>query len=167
MSQENQKKVQDAYFARKNIDEFASVVSKKEIENNNYNLTIKKYVIKKRPEIKVDKRKIVENIQKLERENGILEDNIKDVLEKLEIKDAFVTYKQPRELGELDYEKIGERLGAARVKAGISLFKMAGDLNMMGGIIVRLERGVGKVSLDTIVKICNYLNVSIDKIIND
>ena len=88
-------------------------------------------------------------------------------MEKLEVKDAFVTYKQPRELGELDYEKIGERLGAARVKAGISLFKMAGDLNMMGGIIVRLERGVGKVSLDTIVKICNYLNVSIDKIIND
>ena len=53
------------------------------------------------------------------------------------------------------------------MKAGISLFKMAGDLNMMGGIIVRLERGVGKVSLDNIVKICNYLNVSIDKIIND
>lgn len=167
MSQENQNKVQAAYFARKNIDEFASVVSKKEIENNNYNLTIKKYVIKKRPEIKVDKRKIVENIQKLERENGILEDNIKDVLEKLEIKDAFVTYKQPRELGEVDYEKIGEKLAAARVKAGIPLFKMAEDLNMMGGIIVRLERGVGKVSLDTIVKICNYLNVSIDKIIND
>lgn len=167
MSQENQNKVQTAYFARKNIDEFASVVSKKEIENNNYNLTIKKYVIKKRPEIKVDKRKIVENIQKLERENGILEDNIKDVLEKLEIKDAFVTYKQPRELGEVDYEKIGEKLAAARVKAGIPLFKMAEDLNMMGGIIVRLERGVGKVSLDTIVKICNYLNVSIDKIIND
>ena len=27
-------------------------------------------------------------------------------MEKLEIKDAFVTYKQPRELGEVDYEKM-------------------------------------------------------------
>ena len=42
------------------------------------------------------------------------------------------------------------------------IYKVFGDT-----VVVRLERGVGKVSLDTIVKICNYLNVSIDKIIND
>lgn len=82
-TKENQQKIIYTYKKRENIKGYSYLASKDEIANNDYNLTIKKYVKKEIDKPKVDMQKNIENLEKLEKERNTLEENIAEVLEKI------------------------------------------------------------------------------------
>ncbi len=67
---------------------------------------------------------------------------------------------------ELDYKMIGDRIRSYRHQKGVTQEKMSEDLYLSVGFISQLERGICKVSLDTLANISEYLNCSISSILD-
>lgn len=104
-TKENQQKIIGAYHKRENIKGYSYVASKDEIANNDYSLTIKKYVKKEVNKPKVDIQKNMEKLKKLEKERNILEENITQLLEKIS-KELNSTKKEEKIERETDNENI-------------------------------------------------------------
>lgn len=68
---------------------------------------------------------------------------------------------------ELDYRIIGSRIQARRKQKKITQEKMAEALNLSVGFISQIERGVTKLSLDSMAAIAQYLDCSISSIVDD
>lgn len=58
----------------------------------------------------------------------------------------------------VDYKLIGSRIKAKRKAAGKTQEQLAEKLSVSVGYISQLERGVTKISLDTLSEICSILN---------
>lgn len=68
---------------------------------------------------------------------------------------------------ELDYRIIGHRLQTRRKMKGVTQEKMAEDLDFSVGFISQAERGVTRLSLDSLYSITQYLDCRVADIIDD
>lgn len=104
-TQENQKKIIDTYRKRETIENYAYLASKDEIDSNEYDLTIKKYIKKEISKPKIDIQDTVRQLQKLEQERNRLEENIIGVLEKI-----YEELNAPKEEKEQNIEELKEEI---------------------------------------------------------
>lgn len=68
---------------------------------------------------------------------------------------------------EIDYKGIGKRIRAARERKGLKQHNLAALAEVAATNISHIERGVAKVSLPTLLKIANALEVSMDELLCD
>ena len=64
-------------------------------------------------------------------------------------------------------EQIGEKLKALRVQQGLTTRQLAQALEISQAQISRIENGLRQPSGDLIVKIADFFNVSLDKLMRD
>lgn len=178
LSKENQNSILEAYTSYKEIEGFSHIATKQEIEKNDYNLTIKKYVVKKKLKKSIEKQKILKKLQDLANEQDILEANIKDVLNVLGVKENFSSQKNIVDLTEnqdeedskfykIDYKVIGGNIRRERIRKNYTQEMMAESLGISTKYISRVECGMGGLRLQTIADICNVLDIKIDTLLKD
>lgn len=171
LSSEYQNKIIDVYKNSKEIEEYSRNITRKEIKENDFNLSIKKYIRKKKKKNKIEESKLVKQLKDLENEKDILEENIKDILtvlqvesfqkeRKKEIKDSNVEYK-------LDYKKIGKNIKEARIKKEYTQEVLAEKLDISDRYVSRIERGMTGMRLELLIRICNALEISIEEIVKN
>lgn len=165
LENKDQEKIISAYTNRKDVDGYCKNISIDKIIENDYNLSIKKYVKKEMEKQKIEKDKLIKDLDKLEREKNILEENIKDVLEKLQIEDVLKTYETTVTYSEVDYIRIGENIRKARIKKGYTHADMCQKLQITPHFLLRIEYGRTKITLDRIVDICKALDVSVEELV--
>lgn len=68
---------------------------------------------------------------------------------------------------EIDYKAIGRRIKAAREKKKLKQHNLAALAEITATNLSHIERGVTKVSLPTLLKIANSLEVSMDELLCD
>lgn len=164
LNTENQEKIINTYLKREEIEEFSHLATISEIAKNDYKLTIKRYVTKHVEKQKIKKEEILENLEKLEKEKNILEEHISDVLERLQIKNTFKTNNDFRD-NIIDYEILGQRITNALRKRQCSLWTMFRQLDIPMPVLIAVINGRTRVHVDTLAKICKFLDVSIDDMI--
>lgn len=180
LAPEYQEKIINTYIKKKNIENYSHLVTKREIIDNEFDLTIKKYIQKRKKVEVVDKEEIAQNVKKLKSEQEKLEENIKDVLEALGYRDIGETkytenkeknkketYKEEKErnYGNIDYNLVGERIRKTRMQKGITLSDMAMRTETSLGFLSRIERGASQINLKRLLQVCEILDVSIEKIL--
>ncbi len=67
----------------------------------------------------------------------------------------------------IDYISIGNRIRSARIALGLSQEQLAEKCNLSTSFIGHIERGSRKMSLETLVALCDILNVSADYLLLD
>ncbi len=67
----------------------------------------------------------------------------------------------------IDYIRIGEKIKIARTEAGLSQEKLADLCDISLSFLGHIERGTRKMSLETLVSLCNTLNLSCDYLLMD
>lgn len=70
-------------------------------------------------------------------------------------------------MNELDYQKIGQKIRAARLEKGWSQDKLSERCNISLSFMGHIERGTRIMSMDTFVALCNELEISADYILWD
>ncbi|WP_298070688.1 type I restriction-modification system subunit M [uncultured Faecalibaculum sp.] len=83
LTEENINKIYSAYLDRKNIDKYTSLATREEIENNDYNLNIPRYVDTSEPEEEIDLQEVLNQIRKDDEEILELEKKIEEQLKLL------------------------------------------------------------------------------------
>lgn len=161
---EVQKMLINTYKNRKEIEHYSYLASKQEIEKNNFNLTIKRYVKEKvvvRPKAK--KQDILEELKNLEKEQNILEENINDVLETLGIQEIFEKNEKEKqeEIYTIDYGKIGKNIKQIRRERQYTMEQLAEKLNISVAFLSRIENATSHIRLERLGEICKILNVSL------
>lgn len=68
---------------------------------------------------------------------------------------------------ELDYKAIGKRIKVARIRMEITQEQLADNVSVSPTHLSNIETGSTRVSLTTIVKIANALNVTVDDLLCD
>lgn len=165
--EESVQKIVDVYNERKEIEGFSHIATTQEIENNEYNLSIKKYVKQIKPNIKVEKIPLAYKILNLEREASILEENIKDVLEVLGM-DEVTNLKIPKTQNyDFDYSILGKNIKKQRKKKGYTQEELAEKLEISFKYIARIESGASGIKISTLAKLCKILNIEADKLLFD
>ena len=71
------------------------------------------------------------------------------------------------DVNELDYEMIGKRIRAERIKKGWQQAELAFRSDVTSAHLSHIETGKTKLALPTIVKIANALSVSVDELLYD
>jgi transcriptional regulator with XRE-family HTH domain len=54
-----------------------------------------------------------------------------------------------------------------RVEKKLKQYKVAGDLNWQATKLCRMEKGLSKIDLNDLNKLCEYYNIDIQRVIND
>ena len=67
----------------------------------------------------------------------------------------------------IDYKSIGRRIKAARISLDMTQERLAEKVNLSPSHLSNIETGTTKVSLPTIVKLANALDVSVDALLAD
>ena len=67
----------------------------------------------------------------------------------------------------IDYKSIGRRIKAARTRLDMIQERLAEQVNLSPSHLSNIETGTTKVSLPTIVKLANALQVSVDSLLAD
>ena len=67
----------------------------------------------------------------------------------------------------MDYSLLGQRIRAARLTAGLSQERLAEMVGLTSQHISHTEVASTKISLPSLVKVANALNISIDKLLSD
>lgn len=83
LTDENIQKIMDTYIARKDVDKYAHVASMKEIEDNEYNLNIPRYVDTFEEEEPIDIQKVLADLKSLKEESAKLDEEIDKNLREL------------------------------------------------------------------------------------
>ena len=68
---------------------------------------------------------------------------------------------------ELDYQKIGRKIRAARLEKGWSQDRLSEKCNISLSFMGHIERGTRIMSMDTFVALCNELEISADYLLLD
>lgn len=68
---------------------------------------------------------------------------------------------------EIDYKALGERIKKARERKNLKQHNLAALAEVAATNISHIERGAAKVSLPTLLKIANALEVSVDELLCD
>ena len=66
------------------------------------------------------------------------------------------------EVGDVDYKELGKRIRAERIKLNLTQEKLAEKIEISESFLGHIERGDRKLSLETLIKISQTLNISID-----
>ena len=67
----------------------------------------------------------------------------------------------------IDYTAMGGRIRNARLDAGLSQSELAERCNLSVSFLGHIERGSRKMSLETLVTVCEVLNLSTDYLLQD
>ena len=67
----------------------------------------------------------------------------------------------------IDYAAMGGRIRNARIAAGLSQSELAEKCNLSISFLGHIERGIRKMSLETLVTVCEILNLSADYLLQD
>ena len=67
----------------------------------------------------------------------------------------------------IDYKSIGRRIKAARISLDMTQERLVEKVNLSPSHLSNIETGTTKVSLPTIVKLANALDVSVDALLAD
>jgi transcriptional regulator with XRE-family HTH domain len=67
----------------------------------------------------------------------------------------------------MDYGKLGARIKEERIKRHLSREKMAEDLDISASYIGQIERGERCLTVDTLVHVANYYQLSVDYLLRD
>ncbi len=67
----------------------------------------------------------------------------------------------------IDYTAMGGRIRNARLDAGLSQSELAEKCNLSVSFLGHIERGSRKMSLETLVTVCEVLNLSADYLLQD
>ena len=67
----------------------------------------------------------------------------------------------------MNYKKLGKRIKEERLKQDLTQEKLAESVNLTGVYISHIETGTTKPSLETLVNLCNVLNVTPDFLLFD
>lgn len=67
----------------------------------------------------------------------------------------------------MDYKAMGRRIRAQRKLLGLTQEQLAAVLDISNSFMGHIERGTRAVSLETLVKIANALNISCDVLLQD
>lgn len=67
----------------------------------------------------------------------------------------------------IDYTAMGGRIRNARLDAGLSQSELAERCNLSVSFLGHIERGSRKMSLETLVTVCEALNLSADYLLQD
>lgn len=67
----------------------------------------------------------------------------------------------------IDYIKLGKNIKYCRKQKNITQEQLAEALDLSSGFVSQIERGVGRMSLDTLINICDFLECSAGEIINN
>ena len=67
----------------------------------------------------------------------------------------------------IDYTALGERVQRRRVQVGLSQQEAAERLNLSTSFYSRVERGEKVASLETLVKVANFFELSLDFLLQD
>lgn len=67
----------------------------------------------------------------------------------------------------IDYTAMGGRIRNARLDAGLSQSELAEQCNLSVSFLGHIERGSRKMSLETLVTVCEALNLSADYLLQD
>ena len=67
----------------------------------------------------------------------------------------------------IDYKSIGRRIKAARTRLDMTQERLAEQVNLSPSHLSNIETGTTKVSLPTLVKLANALDVSVDGLLAD
>ena len=86
LSEENRKKILDAFIARKDIEYFAKIVDNKTIAENDYNIAVSSYVEQKDTREVVDIRELNKEIEKIVKKQNELRDAIDEIVNNIEEK---------------------------------------------------------------------------------
>ena len=169
LTRENQNKIRGTYKRKIEVENYSHLASFVEITNNNYILTIKKYVQKKLIRKKIDRNELIQKVKKLEKERNILEENINDVLETLNYKEIIELQRVEKKDTDyvVDYQQIGNRIIEKRRKMNITQEMLAEKLSISLKYISRIEMGIGTVNLVTLVKICKILDMDLDELLSN
>lgn len=176
LSKEYQEKIIDTYVKKKEIENYSHLASKEEIINNKFDLTIKKYIYKKRELEIVDRKELTQNVKKLKLEQEMLEENIKDVLEVLGYSDdiewvqvieneykeenKYINTEELTTSRGVDYSLIGRKIKDARKKKGMSQEQLAEKMDVSIAFVSRIERGTSQITLRRLTQICEILDTS-------
>ncbi len=177
LSKEYQDKIIYTFIEKKEIADYSHLASKEEIINNEFDLTIKKYIQKRKKLEKVDREELTKDVKKLKLEQERLEENIKDVLEVLGYKDIgevqpkesqikqkkeslYVDEIQIRNNSGIDYVTIGKRIKEARKRKVMSQEQLAEFMDVSIAYLSRIERGTSQINLKRLTQICDILDVS-------
>lgn len=174
--EENQKNIFNVVRNYEEIKGFSHIATKKEIRDKDYNLTIKKYIIKKTVKKQLDKQKILKKLQNLSNEQDILEANIKDVLNALDVTNINLIKNEMsedknivkrKELYKIDYKQIGKNIREARHAKNYTQEVLAEKLEISVKYISRIESGMSGVKLQTMAEICNILGITMDALLKN
>ena len=67
----------------------------------------------------------------------------------------------------IDYKSIGKRIKTARIRLDMTQERLAEQVNLSPNHLSNIETGTTKVSLPTIIKLANALQVSVDSLLAD
>ncbi|MDE6663295.1 MAG: helix-turn-helix domain-containing protein [Lachnospiraceae bacterium] len=67
----------------------------------------------------------------------------------------------------IDYIKLGKNIKYCRKQKNITQEQLAEALDLSTGFVSQIERGVGRMSLDTLINICDFLECSAGDIISN
>ena len=67
----------------------------------------------------------------------------------------------------IDYKSIGKRIKTARIRLDMTQDRLAEQVNLSPSHLSNIETGTTKVSLPTIIKLANALQVSVDSLLAD
>ena len=169
LASEYQNKIINTYQNSKEIEGYSRVVKKKEVENNDFNLSIKKYIRKKKERKNIEEPKLMKQLKDLENEKDILEENIKDILTVLQVEsfqeEKIKERKHTNVKYKLDDKKIGKNIKEGRAKKGYTQEVLAEKLELSDRYVSMIEQGMTGIRLQLLLKICNVLEVSIEDII--
>jgi len=76
-------------------------------------------------------------------------------------------FSTPVYTGEIDFDAIGQKLRAERERVGKTQEQVAEVIGITSAFVGHIERAERSMSLDTLIKFCNYYHVTIDYLLAD
>jgi type I restriction enzyme M protein len=86
LSEENRKKILDAFIARKDIEYFAKIVENKDLAGNDYNMAVSNYVVQKDTREVVDIKELNKEIERIVKRQNELRSAIDEIVANIESK---------------------------------------------------------------------------------
>lgn len=149
-----QNKIISTFQNFEEISYYSHLASLEEIEANNFNLSINKYVKEeKKPETIINKKNLQNNITELEIKKNIISENTQNIVANLDKS----TPKKPLKIAQV----VGLNIKYYRTKNNITQKELADYLNTNKSYLSYIENGHANISLEYLYYICKKLNIDI------
>lgn len=85
LSEENRKKILDTFEKREDIEHFSKVVDNKDIEENDYNISVSSYVERKDTREVIDIKELNKEIEEIVKRQNVLRESIDNIVREIEV----------------------------------------------------------------------------------